>query len=154
MLDDDLSLYEENEIILNDDAELIEEGELDNQLDIIDEGLEENLEEISDIFDTGSSDNDSLQNSYIDDSGENRELYSEVFNSQDNMEANINNVESLAEGQSETNSEIDYSDTLAIIQQNEKIGFDNLTLIGTVQTGLIAFGIGSIIIYCYIGRIK
>lgn len=54
--------------------------------------------------------------------------------------------------ETETSSEV--MDSLSIIQQNVKTGFDNLSLIGTVNVGLMSFSIGVLIIYCYIGRFR
>ena len=54
----------------------------------------------------------------------------------------------------ELSNDEDILQSLQIIQRNVKTGFDNLSLMGSVQVGLISFGIGAIIIYCYIGRFK
>lgn len=81
----------------------------------------------------------------------------------DNEVLNIpNNLESVEEraaepekvGVDESSSDEEILQSLQIIQRNVKTGFDNLSLMGSVQVGLISFGLGAIIIYCYIGRFK
>ena len=57
-------------------------------------------------------------------------------------------------GADDSSNDEEILQSLQIIQQNVKTGFDNLSLMGSVQVGLISFGIGAIIIYCYIGRFK
>lgn len=57
-------------------------------------------------------------------------------------------------GVDESSNDEDILQSLQIIQRNVKTGFDNLSLMGSVQVGLISFGIGAIIIYCYIGRFR
>lgn len=142
----------EGEIILDDIEDLQEE--ISNDVFTPDEELlfqeidtgeliEENNPIVSDV------DNyiNSVENTDFGDNGTISELYNEIRDIQNNMESE------MIEGDSKT-IDNDILESLQISQQNIKTGFDNLSLLGTVNVGITAFGIGAIIIYCYIGRFR
>lgn len=84
-----------------------------------------------------------------------QQIGNEILNSSNDLETV---EESVAEpekvGLDESSNDEEILQSLQIIQRNVKTGFDNLSLMGSVQVGLISFGIGAIIIYCYIGRFR
>ena len=148
--------------------ELLEGGEellLDNESDILVEETPDQsdgdliLSEDEDALFTLDPVNDSNDLIESTDPGSveaNQQVGDEIFNIQNDLETvEGNNQESEQVGvDGETSNDEEILQSLQIIQRNVKTGFDNLSLIGSVQVGLISFGIGAIIIYCYIGRIK
>ena len=133
---DDVAVSSNPELLIDDSDYLFEEVQPNEQ--------ENNLTPVD--FDDYT---DSLQSVTEGDSSNNSAVSNEIFNIADGL---ANSVKS--ENGEDEQSEDDVLDSILITQQNIKTGFDNLTLIGSVQTGLTAFGIGAIIIYCFIGRFK
>lgn len=143
----------EGEILLEDDSEMLIEDTPDNndgELLISDD--EETFFSLDPVYDS----NDLVENTDIGNSETNQQINNEVFNLQNDLEDlsyNALEVENVGENDESSNDD-EILESMQIIQRNVKTGFDNLSLIGSVQTGLISFGIGAIIIYCYIGRFK
>lgn len=155
MLEDEIYIDESNDDLQEETGE----GEilLDTDDDLT---LDENdlfvANEIQEITDTPVDFNDYLdliEDSNQSDSANDGTLSDEVHDIQVNMENVNTGEEQRSEEQADDNSG-DILQTLLITQQNVKTGFDNLSLIGSVQIGLIAFGLGAVIIFCYIGNIK
>lgn len=144
----------EGEIILDDEEELQDEVIEDvftpdeNILfEEIETGdlIEENTPIVSDV----NNYIDTVENITAGDIGNDIETYNEIRNLQNDMESQVTEG-----GGSEDSIDNEILESLQISQQNIKTGFDNLSLLGTVEVGLTAFGIGAIIIYCYIGRFR
>lgn len=150
-MEDDL-LEGGDELLLDNEQELlIEETPEYNDGDLLFNEDEETLfsvdtvgnsADLTESADTGSTETD-------------QQIGNEILNISDDLETV---GESAAEpervGADESSSDEEILQSLQIIQRNVKTGFDNLSLMGSVQVGLISFGIGAIIIYCYIGRFK
>lgn len=148
--------------------ELLEGGEellLDNESDILVEETPDQSdgdlilseeEEALFTLDPVNDSNDLIESTDPGSVEANQQVGDEIFNIQNDLETvEGNNQESEQVGvDGETSNDEEILQSLQIIQRNVKTGFDNLSLIGSVQVGLISFGIGAIIIYCYIGRIK
>lgn len=150
-MEDDL-LEGGDELLLDNEQELlIEETPEHNDGDLL---LSEDEEALFSL-DSIDSGNDLVESS---DSGSvepDHQIGNEIHNISNDLESV---EESAAEpekvGADESSNDEEILQSLQIIQRNVKTGFDNLSLMGSVQVGLISFGIGAIIIYCYIGRIK
>lgn len=153
----------EDEIFIDESYDDLQEdtGEGEILLDTDDAlTLEENdlfvANEIQEITDTPVDFNDYLdliEDANQPDSSNDGTLFDEIHDIQTNLE-NVNQEEAQRSEEQEDDNSDDILQSLLITQQNIKTGFDNLSLIGSVQIGLIAFGIGAIIVYCYIGNIK
>ena len=155
MLEDEIFIDESNDDLQE------ETGEGEIILDTEDAlTLEENdlfvANEIQEITDTPVDFNDYLdliEDADQPDNTNDGTLFDEIHDIQANLE-NVNQEEEQRSEEQEDDNSDDILQSLLITQQNIKTGFDNLSLIGSVQIGLIAFGIGAIIVYCYIGNIK
>lgn len=149
------------------EGELFEDGEellLDNESDVLVEETIENGdgdlilsedEEALFTLDPVLDNNDLTENADNGNSEANQQISDEILDIQTNLEAvDENAAEPEKVGVEDSSNDEDVLESLQIIQRNVKTGFDNLSLMGSVQVGLISFGIGAIIIYCYIGRFK
>lgn len=144
----------EGEIILDDSEELQDEVVEDvftPDENILFEEIETGdlIEENTPIVDDVDDYIDTLENIAEGDIGNDIETYNEIRNLQNDLESQV-----IEGGGSEDSIDNEILESLQITQQNIKTGFDNLSLLGTVEVGLTAFGIGAIIIYCYIGRFR
>lgn len=144
----------EGEIILDDSEELQDEVVEDvftPDENILFEEIETGdlIEENTPIVDDVDDYIDTLENITDGDIGNDIETYNEIRNLQNDLESQV-----IEGGGSEDSIDNEILESLQITQQNIKTGFDNLSLLGTVEVGLTAFGIGAIIIYCYIGRFR
>lgn len=144
----------EGEIILDDSEELQDEVIEDvftPDENILFEEIETGdlIEENTPIVDDVDDYIDTIENIAEGDIGNDIETYNEIRNLQDDLESQV-----IEGGGSEDSIDNEILESLQITQQNIKTGFDNLSLLGTVEVGLTAFGIGAIIIYCYIGRFR
>lgn len=144
----------EGEIILDDSEELqddVIEDVFTPDENILFEEIETGdlIEENTPIVDDVDDYIDTIENIAEGDIGNDIETYNEIRNLQDDLESQV-----IEGGGSEDSIDNEILESLQITQQNIKTGFDNLSLLGTVEVGLTAFGIGAIIIYCYIGRFR
>lgn len=150
-MEDDL-LEGGDELLLDNEQELlIEETPENNDGDLLFNEDEETLFSLDPIDNsndiTGSADTGSSETTH--------QIGDEILNISNDLET----VEESASepervGADDSSNDEEILQSLQIIQRNVKTGFDNLSLMGSVQVSLISFGIGAIIIYCYIGRIK
>ena len=148
--------------------ELLEGGEellFDNESDMLVEETPDNSdgeiilsEDEEGLFtlDPVSDSNDPSESSDTGSTSTDQQIGDEVFNLQNDLEDLRDIVSDVPEvgADAESSNDDEILQSLQIIQRNVKTGFDNLSLMGSVQVGLISFGIGAIIIYCYIGRFK
>lgn len=147
--------------------DLLEGGEellLDNEPDILVEETPDQSagdllfnedEEALFTLDTVDNSNDIIESADTGSSETTQHISDEILNLQNDMETvEESSPEPELVGADGSSSDEDILQSLQIIQRNVKTGFDNLSLMGSVQVGLISFGIGAIIIYCYIGRFK
>lgn len=150
-MEDEL-LEDEDELLLDNEQELlIEETPHYNDGDLLLSEDEETLfsaDPVNNSSDhSGSSDTGSIETT--------QPVSDALLNIQNDLETV---EESVADpervGVDDSSNDEDILQSLQIIQRNVKTGFDNLSLMGSVHVGLISFGIGAIIIYCYIGRFK
>ena len=141
-----------DELLLDNESDiLVEETPASSDGDLILSEDEENLFTLDPVSDS----NDILEGANTGNTETNQPVSDAILNIQDDLEtvAEIA-IEPERVGVDELSNDEEILQSLQIIQKNVKTGFDNLSLMGSVQVGLISFGIGAIIIYCYIGRFK
>ena len=150
-MEDDLISGEEELLLDNESDMLVEDTPDQSDGDLLFSEDEETLFTIDPVSDsndlTGSADNGNIEAG--------QQISDEVFDLQNDLETvRESATEAEKVGMNESSNDEQILQSLQIIQRNVKTGFDNLSLMGSVQVGLISFGIGAIIIYCYIGRFK
>lgn len=140
------------ELLLDNESDmLVEETSDQGDCDLILSEDEETLFTLDPVSDS----NDFTENADTGNSEANQQISDEILNIQTNLEnVEDNTTEPEKVGVDDASNDEEVLQSLQIIQRNVKTGFDNLSLMGSVQVGLISFGIGAIIIYCYIGRFK
>lgn len=153
-----------------EDDYIVAEGELlDDSPEVLSEETQYNNtgeiksdEESIFISDDINSDNDLVEDTSSADIEGHSQVSDEVLNFQDSIQNVTEPMQVGADPESDPEQQDMISGenseqilaSLQIVQRNVKTGFDNLSLIGSVQVGLTAFLIGAVIIYCYIGRFK
>lgn len=152
----------EDELLIEEDSDLQEEEEISGEilLDTEDALTEEDnnlfvtneIQEINDTpvdFDTYY---DLVEDSSESDNINDGQLHNEIHDIPFNMET-LSDSENVNEERENDNSD-SILESLLVSQQNIKTGFDNLSLISSVQLGITSFAVGAIIIYCFIGKIR
>lgn len=147
--------------------ELLEGGEeilFDNESDMLVEETPDNSdgellfsEDEESLFslDSVNDGNDLTESANTGNTSADQQISNEILNIKNDLESvEEASAEPERVGVDESSNDEEILQSLQIIQRNVKTGFDNLSLMGSVQVGLISFGIGAIIIYCYIGRFK
>lgn len=151
-MEDDL-LETSDELLLDNEQELLieETPEYNSDGDLLFSEDEETLISV-DPVDNSNDPTESANNGSAETNQSSSDALLNIQNDLEVVDESAADPERVGADDSSNDDEILQS--LQIIQRNVKTGFDNLSLMGSVQVGLISFGIGAIIIYCYIGRFK
>lgn len=148
---DDLVEGEEELLLDNESEMLVEETPDQIDGDLILSEDEENLFTLDPV----DNNNDLVENTDTEIIGADQQISDEILDIQTNLENVEENAAELEKvGVVDSSNDEEVLQSLQIIQRNVKTGFDNLSLMGSVQVSLISFSIGAIIIYFYIGRFK
>lgn len=150
-MEDDLLEGGEEILFDNESDILVEETPDKSDGDLLFSEDEETLFNLDPVSDN----NDLVESSNTGSTETDHQIGDEILNIQNDLETvEESSAEPEKVGVDEFSNDEEILQSLQIIQRNVKTGFDNLSLMGSVQVSLISFGIGAIIIYCYIGRFK